>query len=354
LLFRSFGHPQLAALALVAGLFHTLNHGVFKCLLFLGAGGVVHATHTRNMEEMGGLIRRMPSTALYFLIGAVAISGLPPLNGFVSEWLTYQALLAGFGATPALTRLAFPVTGALLALTAALAAACFVKAFGITFLALPRSAEAEQAREAPFSMRSGMAILALACVLLGLGATWFLPIFDPITTRAFGVAVSPDLVSGGRLVLAAGSVRRGSVSPAVLALLLGALGSVPLLWWLLWGRKSPRVTGPTWDCGLPGLTADNEYTATAFSKPLRMIFAALFRPRRDIQAEFDVSPYYPKAVHFESEIQPTFEKHIYGPLREGVLAIASRMRRLQAGSIHLYLAYIFVTLILLLLFGVRG
>jgi hydrogenase-4 component B len=354
LLFRSFGHPQLAALALIAGLFHTLNHGVFKCLLFLGAGGVLQATETRNMEKLGGLIRRMPATALYFLIGAVAISGLPPLNGFVSEWLTYQALLAGFGATPALTRLAFPVAGAFLALTAALAAACFVKAFGITFLALPRSAEAERAREVSFSMRSGMAILALACVLLGLGATWFLPVFDPITTRAFGVAVSQDLVAGKGLLLTAGSVRGGSVSTALIALLLVALGAVPLLLWLLWGRKSPRATGPTWDCGLPGLTADNEYTATAFSKPLRMIFAALFRPRREIQADFEVSPYYPTAIHFESEIQPTFEKHVYGPLREGVLAIASRMRRLQAGSIHLYLAYIFVTLILLLLFAVRG
>src|ERR1017187_9429265 len=220
LLFRSFGHPQLAALALVAGLFHTLNHGVFKCLLFLGAGAVQHATHTRNMEELGGLIRRMPSTALYFLIGAVAISGLPPLNGFVSEWLTYQALLAGFGATPTLTRLAFPIAGALLALTAALAAACFVKAFGITFLALPRSEEAASAQEVPVSMRYGMAVLALACVVLGLGATWFLPVFDPITLRTLGVRVTSDLVAGNGFVLTAGSVHAGSVSTAVMALAL--------------------------------------------------------------------------------------------------------------------------------------
>jgi len=354
LLFRSFGHPQLAALALVAGLFHTLNHGVFKCLLFLGAGSVLHATHTRNMEEMGGLIRRMPSTALYFLIGAIAISGLPPLNGFVSEWFTYQALLAGFGATPALTRVAFPVAGAMLALTAALAAACFVKAFGITFLALPRSEAAEHAREVPLSMRLGMAILALACVLLGLGATWFLPVFDRITERALGVAASHDLVSGNGLLLTAGSAARGSVSPAVIALVLVALGAIPLLLWLLWGRKSSRVSGPTWDCGLPGLTAENQYTATAFSKPLRMIFAALFRPRREIQAEYEVSPYYPTSIHFESEIQPAFETHFYDPLRDAILLMASRMRRIQAGSIHLYLAYIFITLILLLLFGVRG
>ena len=354
LLFRSFQLPQLAALALIAGLFHTLNHSLFKCLLFLGAGGVLHATGTRNMENMGGLIRRMPSTAFYFLIGAVAISGLPPLNGFVSEWLTYQALLAGFGATPELTRLAFPIAGALLALTAALAAACFVKAFGITFLALPRSPEAGQAREALPSMRSGMAILALACVALGLGATWFLPVFDSITSRAFGVAAGRDLVAGNGLLLTAGTIRGGSVSTAAIALLLVVLGAAPLVLGFFRRPKSARVIGPTWDCGLPGLTAENEYTATAFSKPLRMIFAALFRPRREIQAEFEVSAYYPKAIHFESEIQPAFETHLYTPLRDGILSIAARMRRLQAGSVHLYLAYVFVTLILLLLFGVRG
>jgi len=354
LLFRSFGQPRLAALALVAGLFHTLNHGVFKCLLFLGAGNVLHATHTRNMEKMGGLIRRMPATALFFLIGAVAISGLPPLNGFVSEWFTYQALLAGFGATPALTRVAFPIAGALLALTAALAAACFVKAFGITFLALPRSEEAQQAREVALSMRSAMAGLALACVLLGLGAAWFVPVFDPITNATLGVAASPTLTAANGLLLTAGTAARGSVSTVAVALALVVLGALPLLLWLLWGRRSARVTGPTWDCGLPGLTAENEYTATAFSKPLRMIFAALFRPRREIQAEYEVSPYYPKAIHFESEIQPTFETLIYGPLREAVLSAATRMRRVQAGSIHLYLAYVFIALILLLLFGVRG
>jgi hydrogenase-4 component B len=315
---------------------------------------VLQATHTRNMEQMGGLIRRMPSTALFFLVGAIAISGLPPLNGFVSEWLTYQALLSGYGATPTLTRLAFPVAGALLALTAALAAACFVKAFGITFLALPRGEEAAKAREVSFSMRSAMAALALVCVLLGLGAAWFLPVFDPIIQQVLGFTVSPNLVAGNGLILTAGSLRSGSVSTAVMAVLLLLLGAIPLLGWLVWGRKSTRVAGPAWDCGLPGLTAENEYTATAFSKPLRMIFAALFRPRREIQAEFEVSPYYPKAIRFESEIEPTFEKHVYDPLRHSVLAAASWMRRIQTGSIHAYLTYIFVTLVLLLLFGVRG
>lgn len=353
LLFRSYGHPALAALALIAGLFHTINHAIFKCLLFLGAGSVLHSTHTRNMERMGGLIRRMPATALCFLVGALAISGLPPLNGFVSEWLTYQALLGGFGATPELTRIAFPIAGALLALTAALAAACFVKAFGITFLALPRSEEAAEATEVSFSMRGAMAALALACVGLGLGATWFLPLLDPVVKNAFGIAAASRLIAGNGFLLTNGAPANGSIAPAILALLLIAAGALPLLFWA-WVRRPIRTSGPAWDCGLPGLTAENEYTATAFSKPLRMIFAALFRPRREIQAEFDVSPYYPRVIHFESEIAPAFETHFYDPLRDAVLRAAAWMRGVQAGSVHLYLAYVFVALILLLLFGVRG
>jgi hydrogenase-4 component B len=354
LMFRSLGYANLAALALIAGLYHTLNHALFKCLLFLGAGSVLHATGTRNMEEMGGLIRRMPSTALYFLVGAVAISGLPPLNGFVSEWLTYQALFAGFGTTTSLTRVMFPLAGALLALTAALAAACFVKAFGITFLALPRSAEAARAREASPTMQLGMAILAVGCVALGLGAGWFLPVFDPITQYATGVRVSSSLVAVNGFVLSAGTPRSGTISTVGIAAMFAVFSAVPGLLWFLWGRNSKRVVGPTWDCGLPGLKADNEYTATAFSKPLRMIFSALYRPRREIQAEFEVSPYYPTAIRFESEIEPAFEKHLYDPFKERILAFAKRMRAVQAGSIHAYLSYIFLALILLLLYGARG
>lgn len=353
LMFRSLNHGALAAIALAAGLYHTLNHAIFKSLLFLGAGAVLHSTHTRNMEEMGGLIRRMPVTAFCFLVGAVAISGLPPLNGFVSEWLTYQALLAGFGTTQSLTRMMFPAAGALLALTAALAAACFVKAFGITFLALPRSDAAAGACEAPFSMRAGMAILAAACVALGLGATWFIPVFDPITRQTLGIAVSPALVASGGFALSAGSARAGTVSTAGIALVFVALAALPAILWLVWGRRARRATGPAWDCGLPGLTAENEYTATAFSKALRLIFSALYRPRRDIQAEYEVSPYYPTAIRFESEIEPAFEKHFYDPFKAGILALANRARAVQAGSIQAYLAYIFVTLIVLLLFGVR-
>ncbi len=354
MVFRSYGRPTLAAVALVACLFHIFNHAVFKSLLFLSAGAVVHATETRNMERMGGLIRRMPLTASCFLVGAIAISGLPPLNGFVSEWLTYQALLGGFGSTPSLTRMIFPVAGSLLALTGALAAACFVRAFGIGFLALPRSAQATHAHEAQPSMLAGMGTLAVLCIALGLGATLWLPILDPVTNQLLGIRMSGNLVLAGGVALSSGSPKGGTVAPAALAGTLALLALLPGILWAVWWRRGRRVAGPAWDCGLPGLTEYNEYTATAFSKPLRMIFAAFYQPRREIQTEFEVSAYYPTSVRFESEVAPAFEAHLYSPLKDRIIAVAGRLRTIQAGSIHAYLAYIFITLVLLLLFGVRS
>jgi hydrogenase-4 component B len=199
-----------------------------------------------------------------------------------------------------------------------------------------------------------MGILAASCVVLGLGASWILPMFDSITQLALGVRMSSSLVAAGGFAVSAGSARSGTVSTLGIALALFALAAVPGILRILWGRSRRAAVGPTWDCGLPGLTAENQYTATAFSKPLRMIFSALYRPRREIQTEYEVSKYYPTAIRFETEIEATFEKRVYGPVKRSILAIANRMRAIQAGSINAYLAYIFVTLILLLLFGVRG
>jgi hydrogenase-4 component B len=353
LIFRVAGHPLLAGIALIAAMFHTLNHAIFKCLLFLGAGSVLHSTGTRNMEDMGGLIRPMPVTAICFLIGAVAISGLPPLNGFVSEWLTYQSLLAGFGATAGLTRILFPLAGSMLALTGALAAACFVKAFAITFLALPRGAGSSHVHESPRSMLVGMGILTMSCLALGLGVTWFLPVFNAMTEQLLGQQVVANLITGNGFVLSAGTPRGGTVSTAVIGVALVVLLLPAMLLVSIGVRRFGRRRGPVWDCGLPRLSEENEYTATAFSKALRMIFSVLYKPRREIQAVFDISPYFPKEIRFESEIEPTFEKRLYAPLQEFIFRFSSRMRTIQAGSIHAYLAYIFVTLVLLLLFGVR-
>jgi hydrogenase-4 component B len=194
----AYGRYDIAAVGLAAGLYHVLNHAVFKGLLFLGAGGVVMATGTRQIEALGGLLRRMPWTGLFFLVGAMAISGLPPLNGFASEWLTFQAFLFGFrGASEPLVHLLFPIGGALLALTTALAAACFVKAFGMTFVALPRSPLAEAARESSMVMLAPQAWLAACCIGLGLFPGFVLRVLETVMVSLPGLQPPADLVQGG-------------------------------------------------------------------------------------------------------------------------------------------------------------
>jgi hydrogenase-4 component B len=296
----------------------------------------------------------MPLTALCFLVGAIAISGLPPLNGLVSERLTYQALVGGFGSTSSLTRILFPVARSLLALTGALAAACFVRAFGIGFPTWPRSSPGTYGHEAHPAMLTGTGILALLSIGLGLGATLWLPILDALTNQLLGVRMSGNLVLAGGFASSSGAPAGGTVALAVLAgtLVLLALlrGFLCAIWWCR-GRK---ISGPAWDCGLPGLTEYNEYTATAFSKPRRMIFATFYQSRREIQTDFEVSAYYPTSVRFESEVEPALKTHVYSPLTDRIMARAGRFRTIQAGSIHAYLAYILITLVVLLLSGVRS
>jgi hydrogenase-4 component B len=350
LVFLQSGHTVLATLALIAGLYHTINHAAFKGLLFLGAGAVLQATHTRNMEDMGGLARRMPQTAFYFLVGAVAISALPPLNGFVSEWLTYQALLQGFSTTNSLVRLIFPLSGAMLALTGALAAACFVKAFGITFLAQPRSDHAANAKESALSMRVGMAVLTVACVILGLCPTAFIRLLDPLTEQLTGRQLGSQLSFADGLVLTSLAEGSGTVSTLGIVLTLVCLLPIPFGLWLLLARHARTRRAPTWACGQPGLTPQMEYTATGFSKPIRMIFKALFRPRRDVQREYDFSPHFATKLRFESHVEEVFVQRLYRPFELAILRASRKIRALQAGSIHAYLLYVFVTLLLLLVF----
>lgn len=348
LVFHSYGLMTLAALGFIGGLYHTINHASFKGLLFLGAGSVLQATHTRNMEEMGGLIKRMPWTALFFLIGSAAISALPPLNGFASEWLVFQSLLGGFNIPVPEVAVLMPVAVGMLALTSGLAAACFVKAFGITFLALPRSPEAEHAREAPLSMRLGMAILALACVALGLAPFVVIPMLGgvlaglgglPDTRLAFTFNVSVQTPSAF-----------GQMSPTLVGIgLLIILALVPLLMWLLRVNRKLRVSD-SWGCGRVGQTPRMEYTATAFAEPLRRVFAELYRPTKELTIDFHPeSKYFVQSIEYKSEITPLFERLLYDPFLRMVQFTARQVRRLQAGSLHLYLVYIMVILIILLL-----
>jgi hydrogenase-4 component B len=346
----SAGRAELAAVGAAASLLHVLNHALFKGLLFLGAGGVVAASGTRQIEEMGGLVKRMPWTALCFLVGALAISGLPLLNGFVSEWLLFQGFLYGFHlSSDALVRFLFPVAGALLALTSALAAACFVKAFGLTFLALPRGEGAQRARESPPLMLLPQASLAALCLALGLAPGLALEALRGVVATLPGVRPAPEMVRGW-LAIAPGPGHFDHLQPALLA--GAALVGLALAWALSLGRGYGVRRAPSWGCG-GELTARTEYTATAFSKPLMMIFRAVYRPTREVETVGEA--HFPREVRYRAEIEPTFERFLYGPLTRGVLGLAERMKVIQAGSLHAYLAYVIVLVVgLVVLLWWRG
>jgi hydrogenase-4 component B len=348
LIFHSYGLMTLAALGFISGLYHTINHATFKGLLFLGAGSVLHATGTSNMEEMGGLIKRMPWTSLLFLIGSAAISALPPFNGFASEWLVFQSLLGGSNIPTPEVAVVMPLAVGMLALTSGLAAACFVKAFGITFLAIPRSSEAEQAHESPPSMIAGMAILAFACVALGLAPFVVVPALGSVLTGLGGL---PDTHAAFTLNLSLVTPNNfASMSPTLVALgLLVLLGLVPLVMLVFRVNRRLRVSD-SWGCGRLGQTPRMEYTATAFAEPLRRVFAELYRPTKELSIDFHPdSKYFVQSIEYRSEIMPWFEKALYGPLLRFVRLLAELTRRLQSGSVHIYLFYISFALLILLL-----
>jgi hydrogenase-4 component B len=327
---------SLAVFALLAGLYHLLNHAVFKGLLFLGAGSVYKATGTRDIEKLGGLIKLMPVTALLFLIGALAISAIPPLNGFVSEWLMLQALLKGVQQASGEMKLFFGLGAAGLILTSGLAAACFVKAFGITFLARPRTAHAEKAKEVNIFMLSGMGLLAMFAVTCGLFA---LPIIAVLTTIAAST-LNQSLYLASITILA--------LNTPLLLVIICVSGVLAYAVYRYLGT-SKAVAYKTWDCGYYQLAARNEYTATAFSKPFRMAFSFFLRPYHKTQ-KVKVSPYHVSSFSYETRNTMVFREFIYKPLLGSVYGLAKYLRRIQPGSIHLYLGYIFATAFLLLVF----
>jgi len=339
--------PKAAALAFTAALYHALNHAAFKSLLFMGAGSVLHATHTRDMNLMGGLIKRLPWTALFFLVGAVAIAGLPPLNGFVSEWLLFQSLLPGVSISQPVIAALMTVAIGLLALTGGLAAAGFVKAFGITFLAIPRSHEAEHAHEPALSMRIGMGMLTLASLGLGLTPFFVLPPLGRVVAGLGGMpAEAASLTLNVSLQTSNGFAQ---ISPTLTAVgLLVVIGLVPL--GMRVARTSRRLrVSDTWGCGRAGQTPRMEYTSTAFAEPLRRVFAELYRPSKELTIDFHPeSKYFVQSIEFNSEIRPWFEEYLYEPVLALVQRLSGQARRVQSGSPHRYLAYIFIVLLLML------
>jgi len=320
------GNGAVAGLALVAALFHTVNHGLFKALLFLGAGVVADTEGTVDLERLGGLWGQLVWTAPFFLIGCVAIAGLPPFNGFASEWLTFQSLIAALGNAAAPVKFVLLAAVAGLALTGGLAAACFVKVFGVVFLGRSRRAEPRPAvREAFDASTFGLGFLAVLCTAFGLVPMLAVAPLGIVAAVTLGVAplslpVLPVLPVAVAVLPFAG---------ALLAAILAAV------------RGVRRV--PTWTCGSP-VTAAAQYTATAFSKPLRTIFAFLLFPERRRVLEFGVSRWFPSRIRYRTESRYLVDEAARR-FAAVTLRLTRRSRVLQSGSLRLYLAYAIVTFI---------
>ena len=332
LVFLAHHAPLGAALALVAALLHAFNHALFKSLLFLGAGAISNSTHSVDLNELGGLQRRMPLTGAAILVGCCSIAGLPLFNGFVSEWLTFRSFLAGSTLIDTKAQIVLPLMVGILALIGGLTAACFVKTFGVAFLGRPRSAGAEDAREVPLGMRAGLCLLAAGCVLIG--------IVPGLLLRPL-VPLAQVLITGAGVPSETLSIAR--ITPWTAAIVLGTSALVVLF------KRRERMAR-TWACGLPELSSRMQYTSTVFSKPIRFVFARVYRPDRKVEQVPADQPYFPVSISYRSVRTTSYERALYRPFVDLIVSLALRLRRLQTGNIQVYLLYIFLALVSLLTF----
>jgi NADH:ubiquinone oxidoreductase subunit 5 (subunit L)/multisubunit Na+/H+ antiporter MnhA subunit len=345
LAFRTANMGLLAALALTAALFHVLNHSIFKSLLFFGAGAVLTATGERNMEHLGGLIHRMPKTALAFLIGCAAISALPPLNGFVSEWLTFQAILASPQLPQWGLRFLIPAVGALLALSAALAAACFVKAYGVTFLGRPRTLAAEGAKEVDQYSIAAMAILAGLCFVAGVLPGPVIDLLSPVIQSLVGARMPVQtFLPWASIVPIAES--RSSYNGLIILLFLATSGIVTAMFIHRYATRATRRTA-IWDCGYPDPSTATQYTSSSFAMPIRRVFGTTVF---DVRERIDMpQPGEARAARYHVKVFDPAWRLIFGPIARAVGRSSTTLNQLQFLTIRRYLTLVFGTLVLLLM-----
>ncbi len=342
--FRAFNMSALAALALVAALYHCLNHAFFKSLLFLATGSVLHATRERSVGKLGGLIHRMPVVAWLALIGTLAIAGLPPLNGFVSEWLLLQAFLLTPGLPNSYLNMLVPVAAAALALATALSSYVMVKFYGMIFLGRPREEKLAQAQDAGPFERVGMLWLAIGCVLLGVLPVLIILQLGTVTTLLLGDAISDSVVASGWLFITPIAPGRASYSPLIFLLVI--VGVLLVVAWLVRTFYHGRIRrSAAWDCGFPLQTARMQDSPEGFSQPIRRIFEVFFGLDRHFPSPFDKQPY------FYAKVEDRLWHWVYLPVARAVERISEWVGLLQQGRIHIYLIYSFVTLLLLLVFA---
>ncbi|MBF0175579.1 MAG: hydrogenase 4 subunit B [Magnetococcales bacterium] len=345
--FQANGHAEASAVAMTAALFHTLNHSLFKNLLFMGAGAVLHATGLRDIERLGGLIHRMPRTAFLFLVGAVSISALPPFNGFASEWMTFQAILASPEFPQPLLKFLVPLVGAGLALTASLVATGFVKVYGTVFLGRPRTDMARNAHETdPFSL-SAMAILAALCLLVGVVPTLVVKVILAVPSQLLGATLSSGLGDStfGWMFLVPFGVTKSSYNSLAILFFVALSSSMAALF--IHKRASNVVRkGPAWDCGFPDPSTMSQYTGNSFSQPIRRVFASVcFRAREKV---FMPRPGDPRPASLTVTMLDPIWEFIFAPLGRFVVRFSIRADRMHFLTIRQFLSIMFAALILLL------
>ena len=345
LAFKAHAMPAAAALALTASLLHVLNHSLFKSLLFLGAGAVLNATGERDLERLGGLIHRMPATAFAFLVGAVAISALPPFNGFVSEWLTFQAILLSPQLPSWGLKLLVPAVGAMLALAAALAAACFVRGFGITFLGRPRASAAAQAQETDRWSLAAMFILAATCLLAGTLPGYFIDALAPVVTTLVGARMPVQSAIDWHSIVPIAEVR-SSYNGLLVFVFIALSGSLAALAIHRLASAALR-RAPAWGCGYPDAGASAQYSAGSFAQPIRRVFGPLVFGAREI-VEMP-PPGDMRAARLTVTLHDRAWDTIYAPLAAGVGYAAEKLNALQFLTIRQYLTLVFAALVALLL-----
>jgi formate hydrogenlyase subunit 3/multisubunit Na+/H+ antiporter MnhD subunit len=343
--FAAYDMSPMAALALTASLYHVASHALFKSLLFLGTGSVLHATSERNLGKLGGLIRSMPWVAWITLVGVLASAGLPPLGGFVSEWLLLQSFLFTPGLPHSVLNMLIPVVAALIALVAALAGYTMVKFFGIIFLGQPREEKLAQAHDAGYWERAGMLWLVAGCIALGLLPSQFIQVIDPVTQQLVHAGLGQAVAASGWL-LAPSGVERASYGPAIF--LLGVAASFALAWLLVRRLYHGRLRrAPPWACGFPRPNARMQDTAEGFGQPIRQIFEPFFRMQRELPSPFDTQPRY------RVTLEDHFWHWLYLPIAAVVVRTARLIGLLQQGRIAVYLLFSFLTLIAMLLVVTR-
>jgi hydrogenase-4 component B len=337
-IFLSTGHPILAALGLIAALYQCLNHALFKSLLFFGAGAILQNSHEHDLEKMGGLIHKMPYVGYCFLIGCISISALPPLNGFISEWLTFQTALQASVLTGTTLKIIIPIAAAVLALTGALAATCFVKVFGIAFLGQPRSRHVRRACDAALGMRIAMSISVVLCILLGIFPAFIIKVINCIPLYLFGGKL---LATKSWLLFSPISLQAASYSPCLILLCLLVAFALCYLIFNFHSHKKIIINKP-WDCGFGSLNSRMQCSATAFAMPLRRVFEGAWKITESIDKTNCLG------ISYKLHIEDWIWKFLYLPLVQFTGHISRFFALIQGGNVRFYLLYMYVTLILLL------